>query len=111
MNSDDEPGMRTLTYYDAMSARYDEGRSLREEGLAAWRAELTPYLSADATHPILDLGAGTGIFAEYLCRWFAARVIAIEPSAGMRAKGAEKTRGSSVAWIGGLAERIPVASD
>jgi predicted RNA methylase len=33
---------------------------------------------------VLDLGAGTGLFAAAIASWFDAEVVAVEPSAGMR---------------------------
>ena len=53
------------------------------EHLQGWRDALGPYL-AGGGEPILDLGAGTGIWMHAFGEWFTKPVIGIEPSAGMR---------------------------
>jgi ubiquinone/menaquinone biosynthesis C-methylase UbiE len=60
---------------------------------------------------VLDLGAGTGRFAAPLADAFDARVIAVEPSAKMRAE-AERAGGHPrVAYGDGRATDIPAPSE
>ena len=62
-------------------------------------AELLPPLPG----PVLDIGAGSGVHADALAaRGY--RVVAVEPSAGMRAEAARLFPGSSVEWID---DRLP----
>jgi len=49
--------------YDQMAASYDHGRALSPEGLEGWRAALAAWLPPPDGLPVLDLGAGTGLFA------------------------------------------------
>lgn len=99
------------TDYEAMAGRYDRGRSLHEAGLLEWRRVLGDYLPPADESPVLDLGAGTGIFALLLSSWFACDVVAVEPSEGMRTEGIAKSDGSRVQWMDGSAERIPLHDD
>jgi SAM-dependent methyltransferase len=94
--------------YDQMAASYDRGRLLSLEGLEGWRAALAAWLPPPSGLPVLDLGAGTGLFAAAIATWFDARVVAVEPSAGMRRQARQARSHARVAYVGGQAERLPV---
>jgi SAM-dependent methyltransferase len=94
--------------YDQMAASYDRGRALSLEGLEGWRAALTAYLSPPSARPVLELGAGTGLFATAIATWFDADVVAVEPSAGMRRQARQARWHPRVAYLGGQAERLPL---
>jgi ubiquinone/menaquinone biosynthesis C-methylase UbiE len=94
--------------YDQMAASYDRGRALSLEGLEGWRAALAAYLPPPGDLPVLDLGAGTGVFAGAIATWFRVGVIAVEPSAGMRRQARRARPHPRVAWVGGRAERLPL---
>jgi ubiquinone/menaquinone biosynthesis C-methylase UbiE len=93
--------------YDRMAADYDRGRALAPDGLDGWRDAVAGWLPPPGGRPVLDLGAGTGLFAVALAEWTGTRVVALEPSAGMRQQG---RRHPLVAWIGGAAQRLPLAA-
>jgi SAM-dependent methyltransferase len=60
-------------------------------------------------HPrFLDLGSGTGHFSSALADWFDVEVIAVEPSAEMRAKARQKSTDGRVVHVGGAGEGIPL---
>jgi ubiquinone/menaquinone biosynthesis C-methylase UbiE len=88
--------------YDKQSANYDAGRTLPDEAIALWM--VTARRHAGDAEVVLDLGAGTGRFTKALAEAFDARVIAIEPSAGMRDRAAPK----DLNVIGGRAEELPL---
>jgi ubiquinone/menaquinone biosynthesis C-methylase UbiE len=95
--------------YDHMAGDYAEGRALPAGGLEPWREAIRPWLpQAAAAPPALDLGAGTGQFAAAIAGWFGVRVLAVEPSAGMRAQAARRHRHPGVALVGGRGERLPL---
>ena len=84
-----------MSWYDAnaaeVAARY-EAIDLRE--LHAWMADLLP----GEPSLVVDVGAGSGRDAA----WFAAaghEVIAVEPSAGIRAEGSQRHDASRVRWV------------
>lgn len=91
--------------YEAAAASYDGARALPPDALAGWRAAVEPYLPPADGRPILDLGAGTGVFAAAFADWYAAPVIAVESAAAMRR---EATAHPNVAWLAGAAERMPL---
>jgi SAM-dependent methyltransferase len=94
--------------YDAAAAAYVRGRPLPPEAIAAWRVAVAPLL-ADASGPLLDVGAGTGWFAATFAEWFDVAVVAVEPSEGMRRRAAETVRGDRrVRFVAGTAEALPL---
>ncbi len=111
--------------YDRMAAVYDAGRARTPEQRAAWRSALSPYLpprcgcclrpDRSGSSRVLDLGAGTGAWSPLLDAWFGVRVVAVEPSAGMRAAAVAGALGGATAgapgpalMAGGRAEAIPL---
>jgi SAM-dependent methyltransferase len=94
--------------YDEMAARYDRGRALPPEGLEGWRAAVAAWLPPPGGLPVLDLGAGTGLFADAIATWFGVGVVGVEPSTGMRHQAQQGRAHARVAWVGGQAERLPL---
>jgi ubiquinone/menaquinone biosynthesis C-methylase UbiE len=84
--------------YDQMAPSYDRGRLLSLEGLEGWRATLAAWLPPPDGLPVLDLGAGTGLFATAIATWFDVGVVAVEPSAGMRHQARQVRRQIPVPW-------------
>jgi SAM-dependent methyltransferase len=94
--------------YDQMAASYDRGRGMPLAALEGWRAALAAYLPAASGRPVLDLGAGTGLFAAAIATWFDARVVGVEPSREMRRRARLGHAHRRVAYVGGEAERLPL---
>lgn len=78
---------------------------LREE----WRDAVEPLLGR-ITAPLVDVGAGTGLWAYAFAEWFDASVVAVEPSRAMRAEAARKRSHARVGYLGGRAEQLPLRS-
>jgi SAM-dependent methyltransferase len=95
------------TDYKSMAEVYDRGRTLSLEQIAELRVVLGPYLEGSHKR-VLDLGSGTGIFAEALAAWFDVSIVGVEPSRAMRRQALAKAAGS-VSYVGGEAEHIPLA--
>jgi SAM-dependent methyltransferase len=89
--------------YDRAADRYDAGRKLEEETLEAWRRAVGARV-APAGLTVLDLGAGTGIFARAWIAWGAREVLAVEPSAAMRE---HLGVGPEIRVLDGSAEALP----
>jgi SAM-dependent methyltransferase len=96
--------------YDRAAASFDHGRARPPEQLEEWHRALSQYLPADDDMPVLDLGAGTGIWSGALADWFHVRVVALEPSAGMRARARAKGQRSGL-MVAGDAMTIPLRDD
>jgi ubiquinone/menaquinone biosynthesis C-methylase UbiE len=97
--------------YDQMAASYDCGRGMPLEGLEGWRDALAAYLPPASGRPVLDLGAGIGLFAAAMATWFDARVVGVEPSGEMRRQARQAHAHPRVAYVGGEAGRLPLRDD
>jgi len=94
--------------YDSVSARYEAGRALSESAAKTWSAVLAPFVRSSTQPRVLDLGAGTGRFADLLASSLDAAVVGVEPSTGMLAVAARHEKPRNVAYMAGRAERIPL---
>jgi ubiquinone/menaquinone biosynthesis C-methylase UbiE len=92
--------------YDRMASEYDAGRAVPLASLEPWRTAVQPYVSLE--RPVLDVGSGTGIFAEAFATWFSLEVVGVEPSAGMRACAARDRPHPLIRYLGASADRLPV---
>lgn len=75
--------MARNTYDQQTAAGYKSVREIPRDGLLEWRDAVQRHFSGET---LLDLGAGTGQFATAFLAWFDFDVIAVEPSAAMRAQ-------------------------
>ena len=94
--------------YDELAAVYDRDRAVPLEALAPWRVALADYLPPASGLPLLDLGAGTGLFSAALADWFGAAVVAVEPSEGMRRQARAARAHPRVAVVAGRGEQLPL---
>jgi len=85
MGITDSSLVQDMVDYDRVAARYQEGRAISDAGLDAWWRAVAPFVPPARPLTVLDLGAGTGIFTRAWTRWCECRVVAVEPSEGMRA--------------------------
>jgi len=93
--------------YDKEAERYQLGRNIPPEALAPWRDAIIPFM-LDSPEPILEIGAGTGIWLRAFASWFDRPVIGVEPSEGMRRVAVERTIGTGVVLVEGVGEAIPL---
>jgi len=100
------PGV--IDYDGSMASHYPMGRALSAHSAATWRATIAPFLPRKSGLTILDLGSGTGRFSTFLADSFDARVIGVEPARGMRRLAARDAHPTTVAFVGGSAELIPL---
>ena len=78
--------MARIAYDDAAADAFQASRELPPDGLSEWRAAIAHHLAPRPGMRVLDLGAGTGRWATVLVSWYGIRVVAVEPSAAMRAR-------------------------
>lgn len=95
--------MARIAYDNADAAAFEATRHLTDDGLSAWREAVTRHLDPWAGMRVLDLGSGTGMWAQAFTAWYdRIEVIAVEPSEAMRA------RSSYQPVMDGDAERLPL---
>ena len=78
--------MARISYDDQTAAAYKAVREVPRDGLGAWRAAVQRHLRPSPGMTVVDIGAGTGAFAAAFSDWFGLAVLAVEPSAAMRAQ-------------------------
>ena len=61
-------------------------REVPRDGLGAWREAVRRHLRPSPGMTVVDIGAGTGAFAAAFSDWFGLAILAVEPSAAMRAQ-------------------------
>jgi ubiquinone/menaquinone biosynthesis C-methylase UbiE len=100
-----------VDYDQRLHRAYRAGRTLSAETGRLWMQALGRRLGGTPSPlTILDLGAGTGRFSAMLADRFDARVVAVEPSAKMRAEAARGAAHPRVTYRDGCAEAIPAAA-
>jgi ubiquinone/menaquinone biosynthesis C-methylase UbiE len=78
--------MARITYDDQTAAAFKAVREVPRGGLEHWRDAVRRHLSPARGMTLVDIGAGTGQFAAAFSDWFGLSVVAVEPSAAMRAQ-------------------------
>jgi ubiquinone/menaquinone biosynthesis C-methylase UbiE len=97
--------MARISYDDQTAAAYKEVRGVPRDGLGAWREAVRRYLGPWPGMTVVDIGAGTGAFAAAFSDWFDLAVLAVEPSAAMRA---QIPRRPGIRVLGGHAGALPL---
>lgn len=79
--------MARIAYNSHDAAAFRQTRHLPDQGLAAWREAVTRHLDPRPRTRLLDLGAGTGMWAQAFTDWYDdIEVVAVEPAEAMRAR-------------------------
>lgn len=99
------PWSQGFVDYERVAARYQQGRALAAEVLDRWASAVSPHLPSGLIR-VVDVGAGTGIFAAAWPRWTTAAVVAVEPSAAMVR--AARVEDPAVSFVLGTAEALPL---
>jgi SAM-dependent methyltransferase len=78
--------MARISYDEPTAAAFKAVRELPRDGLKGWREAARRHLHPSPGMRVVDIGAGTGAFTTAFVDWFGVDVIAVEPSAAMRAQ-------------------------
>ena len=97
--------MARISYDDQTAAAYKAVREGPRDGLGAWREAVRRHLRPSPGMTVVDIGAGTGAFAAAFGDWFGLAVVAVEPSAAMRA---QIPRRPSISVLDGQASALPL---
>jgi SAM-dependent methyltransferase len=77
-------GMARISYDEQTAVAFKSVREIPREGLSGWREAVRRHLRPSPGKTLVDVGAGTGMFAAAFADWFDIDVLAVEPSAAMR---------------------------
>jgi ubiquinone/menaquinone biosynthesis C-methylase UbiE len=75
-----------MAYDDQTAAAFKAVREVPRDGLGHWRDAIRRHLGPLPGMTVADIGAGTGAFAAAFSDWFGLSILAVEPSAAMRAQ-------------------------
>ena len=93
--------------YDREARHYQAGREVLLEQIEPWRPVLGTF-HRPGDEPLLDVGAGTGLWARAFVTWFdRTEMITLEPSSGMREVGTEIGLPSRARYVAASAEHLP----
>jgi SAM-dependent methyltransferase len=95
-----------ISYDHRTAAAFKAVRELPRDGLWAWREAVRHHLSPRPEMTLVDIGAGTGQFAVAFSDWFGLSILAVEPSAAMRA---QIPRRPGIRVLEGDAATLPLA--
>lgn len=77
--------MARISYDERTATAFKAVREIPRDGLSEWREAVRRHLHPSQGMTLVDIGAGTGAFAAAFSDWFELSVLAVEPSAAMRA--------------------------
>jgi ubiquinone/menaquinone biosynthesis C-methylase UbiE len=100
--------MARISYDEQTASAFKAVRELPREGLSEWREAVRRHLRPSAGTTLVDIGAGTGAFASAFSDWFDLSVVAVEPSAAMRAR---IPRTSAIQVLEGDATALPLPDE
>ena len=100
--------MARINYDEQTAAAFKAVRELPRDGLSEWREAVRRHLRPSHGMTLLDIGAGTGAFASAFGDWFDIDVVAVEPSAAMRAR---IPRTPAITVLEGNATALPVPDE
>ena len=100
--------MARISYDESTAAAFKAVRELPGDGLLGWRDAVGRWLRPARGMTVVDIGAGTGAFATAFAKWFDITVVAVEPSAAMRAR---IPRTQSIRVLEGDATALPLPDD
>ena len=100
--------MARISYDESTAAAFKSVREIPREGLGEWREAVRRHLRPSPGMTLVDIGAGTGAFVAAFGDWFDLSVLAVEPSAAMRA---EIPRTPAIQVLEGSASALPLPDD
>ena len=100
--------MARISYDEQTAAAFKAVREVPRDGLSEWREAVRRHLRPSQGMTLVDIGAGTGVFAAAFSDWFDLSVLAVEPSAAMRA---QIRRTPAIQVLEGRAAALPLPDE
>jgi SAM-dependent methyltransferase len=104
-----QPPAGPLVDYEKAAAAYDHGRALPDEPMTRWVEAVRHRLPPVRLRLVVDVGAGTGLFLPMWHQLGAEQILAVEPSALMRAAAKLRAAAAPADVVAGNAATLPVA--
>jgi SAM-dependent methyltransferase len=76
--------MARISYDQQTATAFKAVREVSRDGLSEWREAVVRHMRPSPGMTLVDIGAGTGAFADAFSDWFDLSVLAVEPSGAMR---------------------------
>lgn len=96
--------------YENLAANFDHDRALTQVKKTLWQELIDKVFRLSQNSSILDIGCGTGRFAELFESVYHCNVVGLDPSPAMISQA--KTKNSrEIKWILGKAENLPFLSN
>ena len=100
--------MARIRYDEQTAAAFKAVREVPRAGLSEWREAIERHLRPSQGMTLVDIGAGTGAYATAFSDWFDLSVLAVEPSAAMRA---QIPRTPAIQVLEGTANDLPLPDE
>jgi SAM-dependent methyltransferase len=100
--------MARISYDVQTAAAYKAVREVPRAGLSEWRDAVRRHLHPARGTTLVDIGAGTGAFSAAFSDWFDLSIVAVEPSAAMRAR---IPRTPAIQALAGDASALPLPAE
>jgi SAM-dependent methyltransferase len=101
-----QPG--SVDYDGAIAATYSAARSYSAETADLWTAVVEPFITQAGAATVLDLGCGTGRFANLFSERFQARVIGLDPAVAMLRAATKAAERANLFYAIARGEQIPL---
>jgi ubiquinone/menaquinone biosynthesis C-methylase UbiE len=108
VEDEQEVDMARISYDVQTAVAYKAVREVPRDGLSEWREAVRRHLHPLHGMTLVDIGAGTGAFSAAFSDWFDLSVVAVEPSAAMRAR---IPRTPAIQALEGAAGALPLPAE
>ena len=103
--------MEKTPYDKDHASHYDASRNMPPEMQEAWLTTARKYLPHKDGARIIDIGSGTGRFAELFVKLPNSHITGVEPSEEMRKVAETKKSSDRIRYLKGSAESLPITNE
>jgi SAM-dependent methyltransferase len=97
--------------YDELAPNYDNVRGADEEYVMYWTSQLAAHSDLESTSMVLDIGCGTGRYAEAYASSGTRRVFGLDLSRQMLVRARAKISSKNLFWLQGSCVNLPFKAE